>query len=143
MRKGVAGAAESHFREAIRLQPDLAEAHNNLGNLLAGRHAYPEAAYHFEQAIASNPGYVEARHSYGVTLALTGSNAKAITEIAGGGRARAATGGALRIDLADVLATTGAPDEARAHYAVAAQSGDAAEREAALAGLRNLERSGR
>ena len=35
--KGAPDVAETHFREAIRLQPDLAEAHNNLGNLLAGR----------------------------------------------------------------------------------------------------------
>ena len=34
------------------MQPDLAEAHNNLGNLLAGRKAYAEAAHHFETAIA-------------------------------------------------------------------------------------------
>ena len=38
------GLPKRHFREAIRLQPDLAEAHNNLGNLLAGRQAYAEAA---------------------------------------------------------------------------------------------------
>ena len=61
------------FREAIRSQPDLAEAHNNLGNLLAGRKAYREAAHHFEKAIESDPNYVEAHHSYGLVLALTRS----------------------------------------------------------------------
>ena len=142
LRKGIVGVAEAQFREAVRLQPDLAEAHNNLGNLLAGRHAYAEAAYHFEKAIASNPRYVEARHSYGVTLALTGSYSRAVTEL------EAAVELApqlvtLRIDLADVLATMGRRDEARVHFTVAAKSGDAREREAALAGLRNLERPGR
>ncbi len=34
------------------MQPDLAEAHNNLGNFLAGQKVYAEAAYHFEKAIA-------------------------------------------------------------------------------------------
>ena len=142
LRRGQGDVAETRFREAIRLQPDLAEAHNNLGNLLAGRRAYAEAAHHFEKAIASNPRYVEARHSYGVTLALTGSSARAVAELKAA--VELAPGlVALRLDLADVLATTGRRDEARTHFAVAAQSGNAAEREAALAGLRNLERSRR
>ena len=139
LRKGVVGVAETHFREAIRLQPDLAEAHNNLGNLLAGRQAYAEAAYHFEKAIASNPRYVEARHSYGVTLALTGSHSRAVNELKAVIELapRLAT---LHNDLADVLATMGRLEEARAHFTVAAEIGDAGEREAALAGLRALER---
>jgi predicted CXXCH cytochrome family protein len=142
VRKGMAGPAETHFREAIRLQPDLAEAHNNLGNLLAGRRAYGEAAYHFEKAVASNPRYVEARHSYGVTLALTGSYSKAATEMEAAVEL-APQLAALRIDLADVLARLGRREEARAHYAVAVTRGNAEEREAALAGMRNLERAGR
>ncbi|MEO7271213.1 MAG: tetratricopeptide repeat protein, partial [Vicinamibacterales bacterium] len=141
LRQGAVGLAETHFREAIRLQPDLAEAHNNLGNLLAGRRAYAEAAYHFEKAIASNPRYVEARHSFGVTLALTGSYTKAVTELQAA-VALAPQLVALRIDLADVLATTGRRDEARVQFMEAAKSGDAGEREAALAGLRSLERPG-
>jgi tetratricopeptide (TPR) repeat protein len=139
LKKGMAGVAETHFREAIRLQPDIAEAQNNLGNLLAGRHAYAEAAYHFEKAIASNPRYVEARHSYGLTLALAGSFSKAVTELEAA--VDLAPGlPALHVDLADVLVTMGRLDEARAHLAVAAKSGDGGEREEALARLRDLER---
>ena len=140
LRKGIAGEADAHFREAIRLQPDFAEAHNNLGNLLAGGHAYAEAAHHFEKAIASNPRYVEARHSYGVTLALTGSYARAATELEAAVEL-APRLAAPRLDLADVLAAMGRMDEARAQLTVAVQSGDAAERQAALAALRALERS--
>ena len=54
LRRGTPNVAETHFREAIRLQPDLAEAHNNLGNLLAGRRAYAEAAHHFEKRALTN-----------------------------------------------------------------------------------------
>jgi tetratricopeptide (TPR) repeat protein len=139
LRKGMVGVAETHFREAIRLQPDLAEAHNNLGNLLAGRRAYAEAAHHFEKAIASNPRYVEARHSYGLTLALAGSYSRAVTELEAVVKL-APQQATLRLDLADVLTTMGRLDEARAHLTVAATSRDAGEREAALAGLRALER---
>ena len=53
--QGDRGRAEQQFREAIRIQPDLAEAHSNLANLLAGRQAYAEAAAHFEQAVRARP----------------------------------------------------------------------------------------
>lgn len=139
LRKGATESAEAHLREAIRLQPDLQEAHNNLGNLLAGRRAYAEAGYHFEHAIRSDPDNVEAHHSYGVVLALTHSYAKAAVELRAA--VRLAPGLAqAHIDLADVLAATGRMDEARLHFNVAAKSGDAEVRQAALAGLRALER---
>ena len=77
-----------------------------------------------------------------VTLALTGSYSKAVTELEAAVEL-APQLAALRIDLADVLATMGRRDEARVHFTVAAKSGDAGEREAALAGLRNLERARR
>jgi tetratricopeptide (TPR) repeat protein len=139
LRQGTAGKAETHLREAIRLQPDLAEAHNNLGNLLAGRKVYAEAAHHFAKAIASNPNYVEARHSYGVVLALAGSFPRAVAELETA-IALAPQLAPLRIDLADVLTTMGRVDEARAHLSAAVKSGEAGEREAAMAALRALER---
>ena len=88
------------------MQPDLAEAHNNLGNVLAGRRAYQEASHHFEKAIRADPNYVDAHHSLGVVRALMGAHAEAITAL------RAAIVIApdrpqVRIDLADVLATIG------------------------------------
>src|SRR5262249_6792194 len=135
-------AAERYFREALRHQPELAEAHNNLGNLLAGRRSYGEAMYHFERALASNPQYVEARHSYGLTLALTGSSARAVAEFEA--VVKLAPGLATaRIDLADVLTTMGRVDEARVHLTVASKSADAGEREAAVEGLRALDPKGR
>ena len=88
------------------MQPDLAEAHNNLGNLLAGRKAYAEAAHHFEQAIASDPNYVEARHSYGVVLALMQSYPQAVAELEAVIRLAPQLAQA-HLDLADVLAAMG------------------------------------
>jgi thioredoxin-like negative regulator of GroEL len=43
-----------------------------------------------------------------------------------------------RLDLADVLVAMGRRQEARAQFEAAAKSGDAATREAAMEGLRNL-----
>ena len=71
LKTGEPSRAESAFRNALNLQPDLAEANNNLGNLLAGRHDYSQAAWYFRKALTSNPAYVEALHSYGLVLALT------------------------------------------------------------------------
>jgi tetratricopeptide (TPR) repeat protein len=139
LRKGEAEAAEAHLREAIRLQPDLEEAHNNLGNLLAGRKAYAEAGYHFENAIRSNPNSVDAHHSYGLVLALSGAYARAAVELQVA--VRLAPGlVTARVDLADVLAAMGRVEEAAREYTIAANSNDAAAREAAQAGLRALRR---
>ena len=77
LRAGDTPGAEKAFRDALNQQPDLAEANNNLGNLLAARHDYAEAAWYFGKAIESNPNYVDARHSYGLVLALTRNFAKA------------------------------------------------------------------
>ena len=45
--------AENAFRAAIRVQPDFAPAHANLGGLLAGRNDLPQARRHFEAAVAA------------------------------------------------------------------------------------------
>ena len=110
---------------------------NNLGNLLAGRRPTREAAYHFEKASRSDPGYVEAAPQLRSGACADGSYTQSCGRAGSGGRAGAATGQA-RIDLADVLATMGRRDEARRNLRLAAKSGDAAEREAALAGLRTV-----
>jgi tetratricopeptide (TPR) repeat protein len=131
--------AETHFREAIRLQPDFAEAHNNLGNLLAGRKEYAEAAHHFEKAIGHDPKYIEARHSYGVVLALMKSYPKAAAELTT--VVRLAPGLAqARLDLADVLVAMGRVDEAARELTIAARGNDAGVRESAQAALRALKR---
>ncbi len=78
---GNAGWRGAHFRESIRHQPDLAEAHNNLGNLLASRKMYAEAGHHFEKALGGNPDDAAVRHSYGLVLALMRSYDKAIAEL--------------------------------------------------------------
>jgi tetratricopeptide (TPR) repeat protein len=60
--------AEAFFREAIRLQPDYAQAHTNLAVLLSQRNRIEEAGYHFERAIHLRPDYALARLNYGLML---------------------------------------------------------------------------
>jgi tetratricopeptide (TPR) repeat protein len=132
--KGDATTAEASFRTAIRHQPDLAEAQNNLGNLLAGRQAYAEAGFHFERAIRANPDYVEARHSYGMVLALTGAHAKAAAELEAVLRASPSLLQAS-LDLGDVYAAMQRTRDAVRAYERAAQSADPEIRRAALHAL--------
>jgi len=64
-----AAHAEYEYREALRLNPNYAEAHNNLGNLLSkqGRHA--EAVKHLASVLRLNPRVPAAHNNLGVALA--------------------------------------------------------------------------
>ncbi|HYL37996.1 MAG TPA: tetratricopeptide repeat protein [Bryobacteraceae bacterium] len=65
---GDADRAEAAFREAIRLQPDYAQAHLNLAILLFQRGHAEEAGYQFESSIRAKPGYALAHFNYGLML---------------------------------------------------------------------------
>lgn len=72
MNSGHRMEAIAHFEEALRYRPDWAEAHNNLGILLAevpGRAS--EAIAHFEAAVALDPNLGQAQRNLGMALAAT------------------------------------------------------------------------
>jgi Flp pilus assembly protein TadD len=64
---------EECYREALRLRPDYAEAHNNLAILLRARGALGEAANHYHEALRIRPGYPDAHANYAALLAARGS----------------------------------------------------------------------
>ena len=51
MQQGKPIEAIEHFRQALRLKPDLAEAHANWGEALAQHGEQAEAAEHYQQAL--------------------------------------------------------------------------------------------
>ena len=55
--------------EAVRLQPDLTEAHYNLGIDTQGLARFDEAVTHYRRALQLKPGYVAAHNNLGSTLA--------------------------------------------------------------------------
>ena len=55
--------ARTHYAMAIRLRPDFAEAHNNLGTLAGREGRWPEAVDHFRRAIELRPTFEAAQRN--------------------------------------------------------------------------------
>ena len=64
-------AAASH-EKAIRLKPDLAEAHNNLGGVRKEQGRLGEAAASYRKALSVDPDYPEIHFNLGIVNLLTG-----------------------------------------------------------------------
>jgi len=76
-RSGETVRARAAFERALVLQPDLAEANNDLGALLAQGGDLDAAISRFRAAIASTPEYPDALNNLGYALLLTGRNEEA------------------------------------------------------------------
>ena len=72
--------AEAEFRETIRIQPNIAEAHANLANLLSWKPDVPGAAFQYQEALRIKPAFGQAHYGYAALLAQTGCLAEATTE---------------------------------------------------------------
>jgi len=75
--------AEAAYRKAIALKPSLSEAHNNLGQLLAGKGRLEEAVRQFDEAL-SNMYYPEpyvARCNKGLALYKLGRKEDGLAEL--------------------------------------------------------------
>jgi len=71
-----------YYRQALKIDPDYAQAHNNLGRLLAARGNFDEAVDHFRQAIRAQPDFMAARESLVLALQEQGKNEEASREYA-------------------------------------------------------------
>jgi Tfp pilus assembly protein PilF/peroxiredoxin len=77
VRSGETVRARTAFERALALQPDLAEANNDLGALLAQSGDLDAAIGRFRAALASTPEYPDALNNLGYALLLTGRDAEA------------------------------------------------------------------
>ncbi|MEG3953923.1 tetratricopeptide repeat protein [Microcoleus sp. herbarium2] len=66
------------YSRAIKLNPKLATAYHNLGEMLVGEKRWDEAIANYRQAIAINPNFFESYHSLGKTWAERGELDRAI-----------------------------------------------------------------
>jgi Flp pilus assembly protein TadD/TolB-like protein len=71
---------EKAVREAIRLKPDDAEAHKNLGKALHMQRKYNEGTKEYREAIRLKPNFAEAHYNLGKALADQGKYDEAIKE---------------------------------------------------------------
>ena len=76
---GETARARAAYERALALQPDLAEANNDLGALLAQGGDLNGAIDHFRAALAATPDYPDALNNLGYALLLTGRDQEART----------------------------------------------------------------
>lgn len=65
-------AAIEHYRKALSLKPDFAEAHNNLGFALQSQGKFDAAVESFRLALLLKPGFAEAHNNLGNALQSQG-----------------------------------------------------------------------
>ena len=109
--------AVAHLRQAIDLDPDLAEAHAFLGRLLARREQYAEAAGHFGRALVRDPANAAWHRDRAMALILgkryaaaRGGLASARRALTGGGSPSAEAVDHLDTLLARLLAASPDPN---------------------------------
>ena len=77
VRGGQPGKAKVAFERALAIQPDLAEASNDLGALLAQSGDLPGAIERFRAALSATPDYPDALNNLGYALLQTGRGPEA------------------------------------------------------------------
>jgi tetratricopeptide (TPR) repeat protein len=76
--------ATSHFEQAVVLEPNSAEAHNNLGRALYEGGRVAEALEHYERAVSLRPNAAAARFNLALALASTRRADEAMQQFAEG-----------------------------------------------------------
>ncbi len=70
--------AEARFQAALKLQPDLAELHYNLGNVWLGMNRPADARAAYQEALRLRPEFAAASHNLALALVRLGRPAEAI-----------------------------------------------------------------
>ncbi|MBI2525929.1 MAG: tetratricopeptide repeat protein [Candidatus Rokubacteria bacterium] len=113
--QGLRQKAAEHYRRALAINPDLAQAHSGLGLALAQESRIPEALFHLREEVRLNPGSSRARKNLAAILVRQGRTAEAIEQLR---RAVQLSPGDTMAhnDLGNALAVQGQLDEAVQHY---------------------------
>ncbi len=118
--RGDAAGAERHYREAIRIRPQDADARTGLGVLLMQQGRVLEALDEHEQARRLNPLSADAVFNLGAAEARLGRTARAADHYAEALRLNPRLGPA-HYNWGNLLATQGRWAEAESHFAEAAR----------------------
>lgn len=107
--------AASLLGQAVTLDPDFAEAHNDRGVILAANGSFGDAISSFERAVALNPGYIEARNNLGRGLRSLGRLDEALLQFEQVLKA-APDSPLAHFNLGSVLELAGRRPDAEQHY---------------------------
>jgi tetratricopeptide (TPR) repeat protein len=72
--------AVEHYRKALAIKPDCAEALNNLGNFSAAHGRPDEAFAYYRKAVQANPGDAGSHNNLGIALAGRGQFDEAVAQ---------------------------------------------------------------
>jgi tetratricopeptide (TPR) repeat protein len=72
LKQGKYEEAAAHYNEALRINPNYADAHYNLGNALARQGKTQDAVAHYTEALRIKPNFAEAHNNLGTLLAKEG-----------------------------------------------------------------------
>ena len=114
LRKDEPGAARSFLERAVACDPELAQAHSDLGAALQLEGRLEEAAASYKRAVALNPGLAQAHCNLGITLHTLGDRDGAIESYR---RALIANSNYVKalVNLGAALEEAGDTDEAMSH----------------------------
>ena len=73
--------AEKDLTKALALDPNNAEAHDDIGVIFAKKKKYGKAVEHFSATIRLDPSYQKAYHNLSMTLYLVGNDAQALLRV--------------------------------------------------------------
>jgi protein O-mannosyl-transferase len=104
-----------YFEQALRLNPDSAEARNGLGLALLQLGRTPDAVPHLEQALRISPDYPDAHNNLAVALLQLGRSPEAIPHLEQALRINPDYADA-HLNLGNALFQVGRVSEAFAHY---------------------------
>ena len=76
--RGRIDEAIAQYQKALKIRPDYALAHNNLGNLLANRGQFEAAIDEYQKALKTRPGDIKAHYNLALVLADHGRPVEAI-----------------------------------------------------------------
>jgi tetratricopeptide (TPR) repeat protein len=112
--------AIAHYQAALRLKPDLAVAHEELGTLLWNNGRLAEATDEFRAALHYRPDYPKAMSNLGMACSLQGKLGEAFALLSRAVQLDPEAASAHK-NLANVLVRMGKPGDSLAHYRQALQ----------------------
>ncbi|MDO8805941.1 MAG: tetratricopeptide repeat protein [Elusimicrobiota bacterium] len=113
--QGKTDEAVKHYREALRISPDYAQAHTKLGVILAAQGKTDEAVMHYREALRINPDSAQTHNNLGLILAAQGKADEAVKHYLEALRIKPDDAHAHN-NLGLILAAQGKNDEAANHY---------------------------